>query len=45
LARERRLLGKSCDGYFIDIGLPETLARADAELPAWMNARNARFVD
>jgi NDP-sugar pyrophosphorylase family protein len=26
LATERRLLGKPCDGYFIDIGLPETLA-------------------
>lgn len=43
LAGERRLLGSPCDGYFIDIGLPETLARADKELPAWMNARRARF--
>jgi D-glycero-D-manno-heptose 1,7-bisphosphate phosphatase len=45
LAAERRLLGKPCDGYFIDIGLPQTLARADKELPAWMNARNATFAD
>ena len=42
LASERRLLGQLCDGYFIDIGLPETLARADRELPAWMKARNVR---
>jgi D-glycero-D-manno-heptose 1,7-bisphosphate phosphatase len=45
LAGEGRLLGKPCDGYFIDIGLPETLARADTELPAWMNARSVRFAD
>jgi len=45
LAVERRLLGKQCDGYFIDIGLPQTLARADQELPAWMNARNALLAD
>jgi NDP-sugar pyrophosphorylase family protein len=43
LAGERRLSGILCDGYFIDIGLPETLARADKELPAWMNARRAQF--
>ncbi len=43
LATNRQLLGKPCDGYFMDIGLPETLARADQELPAWMNTRNARF--
>jgi len=45
LAGEGRLLGKSCDGYFIDIGLPETLARADKELPEWMNTRNAKFAE
>jgi D-glycero-D-manno-heptose 1,7-bisphosphate phosphatase len=39
LATEGRLLGKCCDGYFIDIGLPETLERAEKELPAWMKAR------
>jgi NDP-sugar pyrophosphorylase family protein len=43
LAAEGRLLGVPGDGYFIDIGLPETLVRADKELPAWMNARAARF--
>jgi len=40
LTAEGRLLGKPCDGYFIDIGLPETLSRAEKELPAWMKARN-----
>jgi D-glycero-D-manno-heptose 1,7-bisphosphate phosphatase len=45
LAAERRLLGKVCDGYFIDIGLPQTLERAETELPAWIRARNARFTD
>ena len=45
LAAEGRLIGKPCDGYFIDIGLPETLARADNELPAWMNTRSVRFED
>lgn len=43
LASQRQLLGTPCDGYFIDIGLPETLLRADAELPAWMNTRSNRF--
>jgi NDP-sugar pyrophosphorylase family protein len=44
LASERRLVGMPCDGYFIDIGIPETLARAENELPTWLNARNVRFV-
>jgi len=35
LARQRRLIGIPFTGYFLDIGLPETLARAQAELPAW----------
>lgn len=35
LAAEGRLRGRSFAGYFIDIGLPETLARAQSELPAW----------
>jgi D-glycero-D-manno-heptose 1,7-bisphosphate phosphatase len=39
LAAERRLAGLPCDGYFIDIGLPETLARAARELPEWMGHR------
>jgi D-glycero-D-manno-heptose 1,7-bisphosphate phosphatase len=45
LASEGRLVGKPCDGYFIDIGLPETLTRADKELPAWMEARSVRVAD
>jgi NDP-sugar pyrophosphorylase family protein len=34
LAREGRLMGEEFAGYFIDIGLPETLAQARRELPA-----------
>jgi NDP-sugar pyrophosphorylase family protein len=34
LAAERRLYGRPCEGYFIDIGLPETLAQARRELLA-----------
>jgi D-glycero-D-manno-heptose 1,7-bisphosphate phosphatase len=45
LASERRLAGMPCHGYFIDIGVPETLARAEKELPAWMKARSLRFAD
>jgi NDP-sugar pyrophosphorylase family protein len=32
LAAERRLYGRPCEGYFIDIGLPETLQQARREL-------------
>jgi NDP-sugar pyrophosphorylase family protein len=32
LAAERRLCGRECEGYFIDIGLPETLEQARREL-------------
>jgi NDP-sugar pyrophosphorylase family protein len=34
LAAERRLYGRACEGYFIDIGLPETLQQARRELIA-----------
>jgi NDP-sugar pyrophosphorylase family protein len=34
LAAERRLYGRECEGYFIDIGLPETLEQARRELAA-----------
>jgi D-glycero-D-manno-heptose 1,7-bisphosphate phosphatase len=34
LAAERRLCGRRCEGYFIDIGLPETLQQARRELVA-----------
>jgi D-glycero-D-manno-heptose 1,7-bisphosphate phosphatase len=44
LAGKGQLLGKNCNGYFIDIGLPETLARAAKELPVWINSRAGRFV-
>lgn len=32
IAADGRLYGRVCDGYFIDIGLPETLAQARREL-------------
>ena len=34
LAAERRLCGRACEGYFIDIGLPETLEQARRDLIA-----------
>lgn len=34
LAAEHRLYGRECEGYFIDIGLPETLEQGRRELPA-----------
>jgi len=34
LAAERQLYGQVCEGYFIDIGLPETLQQARRELIA-----------
>jgi D-glycero-D-manno-heptose 1,7-bisphosphate phosphatase len=34
LAKERRLYGRVCEGYFIDIGLPESLEQARRELGA-----------
>jgi len=33
LAERGALVGRRFDGYFLDIGLPETLARAEAEMP------------
>ena len=33
LAAAGTLLGRRFDGYFLDIGLPETLSRAEVELP------------
>jgi D-glycero-D-manno-heptose 1,7-bisphosphate phosphatase len=38
LAEERRLYGRICEGYFIDIGLPETLQQARRELTALARA-------
>jgi D-glycero-D-manno-heptose 1,7-bisphosphate phosphatase len=42
LADERRLCGRACEGYFIDIGLPETLQQARRELSA-LARRAAEF--
>jgi D-glycero-D-manno-heptose 1,7-bisphosphate phosphatase len=44
LAASNRLSGKIFDGYFIDIGLPETLAQAQAETPL-VARRPAVFFD
>jgi D-glycero-D-manno-heptose 1,7-bisphosphate phosphatase len=44
LAAEGRLAGVSGEGFFIDIGLPETLAQCRDELPARMR-RGAVFFD
>ena len=35
LATEGLLAGAAYEGFFIDIGLPETLYRAQTDLPAW----------
>jgi D-glycero-D-manno-heptose 1,7-bisphosphate phosphatase len=43
LAAEGRLAGRVYDGYFIDIGIPEELARARRELPG--RRRPALFLD
>jgi NDP-sugar pyrophosphorylase family protein len=39
LAGRRELLGESFAGYFIDIGLPETLQQAEVELPGWLASK------
>jgi D-glycero-D-manno-heptose 1,7-bisphosphate phosphatase len=44
LASEGRLAGKIFDGYFIDIGLPDTLDQARAEVPP-QTRRAAVFFD
>jgi D,D-heptose 1,7-bisphosphate phosphatase len=44
LARDGLLRGLEFDGYFIDIGIPEDLERARAELPAQLT-RPALFLD
>jgi D,D-heptose 1,7-bisphosphate phosphatase len=44
LAREGLLRGRVFDGYFIDIGIPEDLERARADLPARLR-RPALFLD
>jgi len=44
LARRGKLLGMAFDGYFIDIGVPEALARAQHEVPRRRH-RQAAFLD
>jgi D-glycero-D-manno-heptose 1,7-bisphosphate phosphatase len=41
LARTGQLCGIASDGYFIDIGLPEDLARAQREIPQRRRGRSA----
>jgi D-glycero-D-manno-heptose 1,7-bisphosphate phosphatase len=42
LAAARQIAGAAYTGYFLDIGLPETLAAAQTELPAWQHAKTVR---
>jgi D-glycero-D-manno-heptose 1,7-bisphosphate phosphatase len=44
LAASGQLEGRSFDGYFLDMGLPETLARAQREIPE-RRMRPAAFLD
>lgn len=44
LARDGRLFGEICDGRFIDIGLPESYAAAQSDIPALLR-RPAVFFD
>jgi D-glycero-D-manno-heptose 1,7-bisphosphate phosphatase len=44
LAASGKLGGYLCDGYFIDIGLPDTLAQAQRQLPE-VERRPAAFLD
>jgi D-glycero-D-manno-heptose 1,7-bisphosphate phosphatase len=44
LARRGMVAGAARDGYFIDIGVPEDLARAQTEVPA-RRRRRAAFLD
>lgn len=43
LIEKRQVLGQASDGYFLDIGLPETLRQARKELP--MRQRPVLFLD
>jgi D,D-heptose 1,7-bisphosphate phosphatase len=44
LAEAGHLLGVACDGYFVDIGVPDDLARARREIPE-RRRRPAAFLD
>ena len=37
----RMIAGRECGAYFIDIGIPEDLARSQWEIPAWFAVRRA----
>ncbi len=44
LAQSGRLGGELCEGYFIDIGVPDDFQRAQKDIPAWWR-RPAVFLD
>lgn len=44
MVMDRSLKGKTYDAFFIDVGLPETLEKADALLPGWQ-CKPAAFLD
>ncbi|KNY20169.1 haloacid dehalogenase [Methylobacterium sp. ARG-1] len=44
LVAEGRVFGRAYDGYFLDIGVPESYARAQTEIPA-RRRRAAAFLD
>lgn len=44
LADQGQLCGKVFEGFFIDIGVPESLSKAELELPAWQRKIEAAGV-
>lgn len=44
LADQDQLCGKIFEGFFIDIGVPESLSKAELELPAWQRKIEASGV-
>lgn len=44
MVSERKVAGMPSNGYFVDIGLPETLAAANEEVPKWRNKQTV-FLD
>ncbi|MCP4351335.1 MAG: NTP transferase domain-containing protein [Desulfobacterales bacterium] len=45
LASTGKLSGKIYEGFFIDIGIPETLRQASEDVPRWINSFGYRFPD
>jgi NDP-sugar pyrophosphorylase family protein len=43
LAESGDLVGLRCDGFFIDIGLPETYTAAQRSVPEWWSHRNGEL--